>query len=103
MTCQLVISPDNSVVIEQTLNNPLTGFVNNATVTVDIKDREGNSIADMPNTLFYVAGSDGVYRQTFQTLDVTVNQIYTVQINAVTPEPLEFSCSVKVTAKARNC
>ena len=101
----LTISPDNSVTIEQILTNPLAEpiYVNNATVNVDIKDNAGVSIADMPSTLFYVAGSNGVYRQTFDSLAVVANKYYTVVITASTPEPLYFKSELRVKAVKRGC
>lgn len=106
MTCSnFTLSPDNSIVIEHTVTNPLKDpiYENNATVTVDIKDTSGVSIPEMPASLFYVSGSDGVYRQTFESLTVTPNKTYTVLINATTPDPLEFTCKQTVKAVERGC
>lgn len=106
MTCSTFeLSPNNSIVIEHTVTNPLKDpiYENSATVTVDIKDNAGNSIAETPATLFYVADSNGLYRQTFESLSVTEGQSYTVTITATTPDPLTFSCTQRVRAGGRSC
>lgn len=105
MSCSAELSPNNSIVFEHQVTNPLADpiYVNNATVTIDIQDNAGTSITDFPASLFYVASSDGVYRNTFTNLDVTPGQTYTILINATTPDPLEFNCSKRVKAGNRDC
>ncbi len=105
MSCNVELSPNNSIVFEHQVTNPLASpiYVNNATVTIDIQDNSGASITDFPASLFYVTDSDGIYRNTFTNLDVTPGQTYLMVINATTPDPLEFSCSKRVKAGNRDC
>lgn len=97
------LSPNNSITIEEVLTNPLDPnlYVNNAVVSVNITDRNGDSITGFPASLPFV--EDGIYRETFNDLDVIPNHVYTVTINGETPEPLKYECSVQIKATIRNC
>jgi len=99
-----MLSPNNSITFSHTLVNPITGLnVNNATVTIDIQDSNGVSIAETtpPAQLFFV--SDGLYRQTFASLSVIPKEMYTIIVEAVTPEPLYLTCKKMTKATDRIC
>lgn len=68
------------------LKNEVTGaFINTATVTATLVDREGVEVTGQswPTAMPYVAASDGVYRGTLSdSLDLTKFETYTAQITA---------------------
>ena len=102
------LSPDNSASISHTVTNPLASpiFVNDATVTVTIKDSSGAVLSgeSWPATLPYVTGSDGVYTKSFDPFDsLIVGEIYSVIINAVGLDGLESECVTKIKATERIC
>lgn len=60
-------------------------FINNATVTVTVKDKAGTDVlgATWPLSMAYVAASDGDYRAILpSTLEMLKNKIYTAFIDA---------------------
>lgn len=63
------------------LNN---GFINTATCTAILKDRDGNSVSGITNlSLVYIANSDGVYRGNIpDTFDPPVGNSYTLLIDS---------------------
>lgn len=79
----LEIHPDNSVAVQITLSNPVTGlFVNDSTVTAEIQDGDG-VVFESSFSLGYVAASDGVYRSTIPPITgLTLGVIYSVVIDA---------------------
>lgn len=96
----LEIHPDNSVSIQLTLSNLITGlFVNDATVTAEIQDPDGNVIqASFP--LVYVAASDGIYRATIPPVTgLTLGVIYSVIIDATGVDSLigNWTAAIKAT------
>lgn len=102
------LSPDNSTSIAHTVTNPLQEpvYVNDATVTVTIKDSKGDLLAgeSWPVELPYVAGSNGLYRKSFDPFDnLIVGEVYSIIINVVGADLLESECTTKVRAKERIC
>jgi hypothetical protein len=96
---------NNSTVIQHTVTNPLAVpiFVNDAAVTVTIFDSSGVELTGVvwPQTLDFVAASDGIYRKTFAPFDdLVLNQIYSIVISVLGTDSLESNCTV--TCKATN-
>ena len=102
MSCNTIdLYPGNSIKFTETISNPDVGPVNDATVTIDIKDGAGVSISEMPSGLDYETASDGVYSKTFQSLTVTPGDSYSVIITATTPDPFEYKSTCKAREKER--
>ena len=102
------LSPDNSTVIQHTVTNPLASpiFVNDATVTVTIFDKDGVELTgeSWPVELPYVIASDGIYRKTFDPFDnLIVGQIYKVVINVLGSDGLESECKSSLRATDKIC
>ena len=99
---------DNSTVIEHIVTNPLAVpiFVHDATVTVIIQDASGVDLPgeSWPVELPYVAGSDGVYRKTFEPfINLVEGAKYTVTINVVGLDGLKSECISIQRAITRIC
>ena len=96
----------SSTIISYIVTNAVSGPVNDATVTVTIKDNKGVDIPDevWPFTLPYVALSAGVYSQTFDPfLSLQAGQQYTVIIDVVGIDGLIDQCITKSMATVKNC
>ncbi len=89
MSAVLELNPDNSVTLQITLTNGITGaFVNDATVTGEIKDSEGAEIL-ATTSMPFVAGSDGIYRVTVTPISgLILGDIYTVIFDATGTDSL---------------
>lgn len=95
-----------STTIEYIVTNAITGPVNDAAVTVTIKDNQGVEIPDetWPFTLPYVAASDGEYSFTFDPFtSLNAGQQYTVIIDVLGIDGLIDQCVTKVMATVKNC
>ena len=97
-----------STVITYVVTNPLAVpiFVNDATVTVTIKDNQGVEIPDetWPFNLPYVIASDGEYSFTFDPFtSLNAGQQYTVIIDVVGIGGLIDHCTIKSMATIKNC
>ena len=97
-----------STIISYVVTNPLAVpiFVNDATVTVTIKDNKGVEIPDevWPFTLPYVVASDGEYSHTFDPFtSLQAGQQYTVIIDVVGIDGLIDQCTTKSMATVKNC
>ncbi len=80
------------------------GPINNATVTVTIKDANENEVSGVtfPLAMDYVAGSDGVYRATVdKALSTTEDAEYTAEITVVASSGRDGFWKVPFTAKRR--
>lgn len=102
------LSLGNSTLIKHKVSNPelVPSHVNDATVTVTILDKAGVEIPDevWPVALPYVSGSDGVYSKTFEPFDSLVEkEIYTVRINVIGADTLEYECETSTRATKRSC
>lgn len=79
--------------------------INDATVTVTLKDREDNLVTgeSWPVTLTYVTDSEGDYKGAFSAdVDVEKNKEYTAHIVAVAPDGSRFSRKTTVMAVDRD-
>jgi len=95
-----------STIISYVVTNAVSGPVNDATVTVTIKDNKGVEIPDetWPFELPYVAASDGEYSYTFEPFDsLSAGQQYTVIIDVVGIDGLVDQCVTKSMATIKNC
>lgn len=102
------LSPGNSAVIQHIVTNPFAVpiFVNDATVTVTIKDSAGVDLVgeSWPVTLPFVAASDGIYRKSFDPfVNLVIGEIYDIIINVVGTDALESECVSRVRATERIC
>ena len=87
MSCEVELIVDNSIYVQHVLTNPTQDpiYVNDATVTVTIKDSNGDNVAGetWPVDMDYVAASDGIYRATLApNSNIEVDSIYTIEIDA---------------------
>ena len=97
-----------STVVEHIVTNPLVvpSYVNDATVTVTIKDSKGVDLVGptFPVNVPYVAASEGVYRYTFVSLpNLIAGEIYQVIFNVVGSDSLEDECIIKERAILKVC
>ena len=100
------LSPDNSVFLQTIISNPIDGtYVNDATVKANIYDSDDVIVAGTwPQTLSYVAASDGVYQTTLDPITgLVVGSLYRVQFFSTDPTLLVADCDVKVRATDRTC
>lgn len=101
-----VLYVGNTNVVEVAdLHNEVTGAeVNDATVTLTLKDSDGDNVAGetWPLTMAYVTDSDGLYRATLvDTLPLTDNGRYTAEISAVVSGSLKAFWRLDCLAKTR--
>lgn len=89
------------------LKDEVTGaFINTATVTVTLVDRDGVEVIGQawPTAMPYVAASDGVYRGTLSdSLDLTKFEAYTAQITADAGAGLRQYWECSGPAQAASC
>ena len=100
------LSPDNSVFLKTIVTNPIDNtFVNNATVKANIYDSDNVLVAGTwPQTLSYVAASDGVYQTTLDPITgLTIGDQYRVQFFSTDPTLLLADCDLTVKATNRVC
>ena len=103
-----MLSANNSTVISHTVTNPLQTpvYVNDATVTVTIKDSLGVDLPGepWPVALPYVAASNGVYTKSFNPFtNLIIGEIYSVIINVTGTDGLKSECISKEKAASRIC
>jgi len=101
-----ILYDDNDMVIElRNLKDESAGtFVNNADVTVTLKDSSGVSVVGdtWPLSMPYVTSSNGVYRATLvDTLSVTPNASYTAIVSADGGVGKQGTWNVDVKCKTR--
>lgn len=82
------LSLNNSTVFELTLSNPLASpsYVNTASVSVVLLDKDGQEVTGQswPLILPFVAGSEGVYRETVPPISgLVAKEIYTARYSAI--------------------
>lgn len=99
-----------STVIEYFVTNAVSGLVNDAAVTVTIKDNKGVDLVGetWPFTLPYGASpvTDGVfsYNYTFDPfINLIAGQQYTIIIDVVGIDGLIDQCIIKSMATVKNC
>jgi hypothetical protein len=97
---------DNSNVVElRSLTNSVTGIADeSATVTVTIRDKEGNSVAgeNWPVSMSHVA--DGLYRATLSHLiEISFNHQYTADVSAAGSGGEVGNWSCPVIGTVRKC
>lgn len=90
-------APNTSTQIEFTLINPEKDPlpVNDATVTLTIKDCDGNELNGMswPQEIPYSVDSDGVYVKTFSPFpNQVLEKLYSFTISAVGSDGLRYEC-----------
>ncbi len=102
----LNILSDNVVELSG-LKNEITGaFINNATVTAKVVDRNGVDVAGQswPVTLTYVSSSDGVYRGTLSdSMSLARFDLYTVQVTASAGAGLQQYWECEGSAQVAGC
>ncbi len=101
----LELAPDNSVFVQITLSNPITGdSVDDATVTGRI-DNLDDTVLEATFSMPFVSGSAGIYRATLDPITgLTLGVIYKVVIDSTGTDSLigHWSCEVKA-LKAEGC
>ncbi|MGH8626450.1 MAG: hypothetical protein ACREYC_14670 [Gammaproteobacteria bacterium] len=79
----IYLANDNLLELQGLTNAASGAYVNDATVTATVVDKNGANVAggSWPLTLAYVAASNGKYRGTLQeTLTLTEGQDYTAKV-----------------------
>jgi len=104
----MILSPDNSFVVEHSVTNLLLNniYVNDATVTLDISNVDGTPITgtSFPQQIPYVTGSNGVYRKSFTPItNLILGQIYIVTLVTTDSSGMVSTCSTDVRATKRKC
>jgi hypothetical protein len=84
MALGVYFSSDNLLEVTGLKNAASGNFVNNATVTANIVDSDGNAVTNATNiSLSYISGSNGNYRGTIpDTADIDRSAEYVAQITA---------------------
>ena len=96
----------SSTIISYVVTNAASGPVNDAAVTVTIKDNQAVEIPDetWPFTLPYVPLSDGEYSYTFEPFtSLIAGQQYTIIIDVLGVDGLVDQCITKEMATIKNC
>ena len=101
----LYLSNDNLLELNGLRNSTAaTGtYINDATVTVTLKDASDNEVAGetWPLAVGYVSASDGIYRAILQnTLTITAGASYTAEVSA-DGDSLQAFWAIAVTAANR--
>ena len=102
----MTLNVGSSTVITYTVTNAVTGAVNDAAVTITIKDNKGIYLVGetWPFTLPYVAASSGEYSYTFDPfINLNAGQQYTIIIDVISTDGLIDQCTSKTMAKIKNC
>lgn len=84
MSETIYIDSDNLVTVDALYDNAAAAYVNDATVTMTLKDRAGTEVSGetWPVTLSYVSGSNGKYQGTLSdTLTLSRGKTYEVTIS----------------------
>lgn len=100
---QLLIGNDQTITVSGLKDQVSGDFINDATVTVTVKTRDGANVAGetWPLALQYVTGSDGDYRGTLEDgLELTPG-IYVVEARAVATDDLVAFWREEVSATYR--
>ena len=81
---ELFKSNDQTIELAGLKNGLSNGFINSATCTATLKDRDGNSVSGVTNlSLAYVASSDGIYRGNIpDTFDPPTGNDYTLLVDS---------------------
>lgn len=104
MTEVLYRSNTNTIELIGLQNRATAAYINSATVTVTIKDQQGNAIGGetWPLTLAYVAASNGNYRGSVSYgLEITPDGAYVAEITADGGTGLRGFWEVPLTAAKR--
>lgn len=104
MTEIAYLNNDNIIELEGLKNDATGAFINDATVTVTLKDEAGAEVSGQtwPTTLLYVAASDGVYRATLQdVLSLTEKERYFAEVSANGGAGLQGEFVLPVQAEVR--
>ncbi len=100
----IFISNDNLLSVEGLKNSSSGSFMNDATVTVRLKDSDGSDVTGQtfPVTLSYITASDGNYQMTLEnTLNMLEEGIYTATISATASGGLYAEWNLLLTATKR--
>ncbi len=100
----IFISNDNLLSVEGLKNSSSGSFMNDATVTVRLKDSDGSDVTGQtfPVTLSYITASDGNYQMTLEnTLNMLEEGIYTATISATASGGLYAEWDLLLTATKR--
>ncbi len=75
---------DNLVELENLKNHATGAYINDATVTMTLKDQSGSAVTGATGlSMAYVTGSNGTYRATIPyTISCTSHRSYTVEVTA---------------------
>lgn len=100
MASALFILNDNDAILDKLHDG--TSFVNNATVTLTLKDKNGTTVVGVDGVaLSYVAGSDGKYKATIASTVTLINkEIYTGIFTGTSPSG-NFEMRKRAPAKVR--
>ncbi len=83
---QVIYDKNDNLLELDALKDALTGsFLNAATVTVTVVDKDGTNVVGQtwPTSMGYVAASDGKYRAVLEdVMTLTVGEMYFAQITA---------------------
>ncbi len=108
MATSIVFVNNDNYVELSALKNAITDvFINDATVTVTVKDTDGIEIGlpsgeSFPKTMAYVADSDGIYRVTFdKETEWIVGTKYVATIIA-TSSGLDAEWTIDIIVKVRD-
>jgi hypothetical protein len=106
MTCVAILVGNDNLIEVLDLKNVATGsYINNATVTVTLKDAASVNVTGQswPVTLNYVAASNGKYRATLvDTLPLVVDETYYATVVADAGDGLKATwANVPVVAQQR--
>jgi hypothetical protein len=100
----LYISNDNLLTVSD-LKNAATGlYINDATVSVTLVNKTSVPVAGQtwPQSMEWVAGSNGVYRATMEDdLVLTAGQLYTAKISVDAGNDFKASWELPLTATIR--
>ena len=79
------VGNDNVIVLDELTNSATAAYINDATVTVTVKDSAGVNVVGetWPLAMGYVSASNGKYRAVLQdTLSMTADRAYVAHIDA---------------------
>ncbi len=104
-TSQVLFKLNDMVLELQGLKDVVAdAFINDATVTVTLVDKDGTQVVGetWPLTMTYVSASDGIYRATLKdTLTVTLGEIYIAQVSANGGAGLQGRWDLPIAVKER--
>ena len=100
----LYVGNDMLLEVEGLTDDAAGTWVNDASVTVTLKDAAGNEVGGdtWPKAMAYVTGTDGLYRVTLaDTLGITANARYVAHVVADSGPGRRAAWEMDVLAKAR--